>query len=634
MPQKQTISSKKILSGDINQLKSLMHFLADADELAAACEPADQALSREQLFAALGQLQQSDLESTQSIITGLEWSSPDQKIILQSEDFHWLSFVDQLFFQLLEDAELEKPLAECVSQLRVPFVKALFLDESLINEDVHVVRQFFELLFGSAKSWYAGLGRGGENYFKLFAETIEQIKNQFETDFSALNSSHEQLNTFIEKENQRVDRLEKRLLDTETGQIRARRAQHVVVAMLNESLAGKLLPANIIQFLHGPWQDELRLFLIQKNPGENEKTQQEWKRVQKLLETLATSFKMPSSDTARQKLYSIVPLLGDEFSRHIKSVSQRPEKYQEIISQIESAHIQVLKGEILDCEEAPFLQEPDAVAGVATTISANLVKKAEELEEGNWLNYTTESGEHIRCKLLSKIVDTDQLLFVNRNGLKVLQKGLEDMAFCLSTGVAQPINTAPCFFSAYERVVRTVLDKFEANQQAIKDRQAKKAKEQRQIEEQRLQEHQVRLAEEQVRAVAAAKAKAEAEALALARAQADEEAEEQAQLERENDAIVAKKIARLSLDSINIGAWVEVPDKNGAQTKCTLAVKINSTGKYIFVDRNGLTVAELLRNDLIELLVEKKAKILELGEHFEDRLAKVVGSMRQDKSKK
>lgn len=639
MQQKLTISTKKILTGDISQLKSLMLCLADADELAAACEPASQALTHEQLFAALNHLQHSDLESTQTIITGLEWSSVDQKIILTEADYHWLIFVDQFFFQLLDEAELDQELTNLVLQLRVPFAKALLLDEGLVNENNHVIRLFFELLIASGRSWYGGLGRAGESYYKQIVALVEFIKNQFETDFSALSTAYEQLNTFVDKENQRVVRLEKRLLDTETGQIRARRAQHVAVSILNNNLAGKLLPKNLIQFLHGPWQDELRLFVIQKGPD-----QQVLKGIEKLFLALLFSFQAPGSDEARQKLYSIVPMLGEEFRKHIESISNTPEKYQEIISQVEAAHIQILKGEALVCEEVPYLEEPDMIAGVATTISAQLVKKAEELEEGDWLNYSVEDGDSMRCKLLSKIADTDQLLFVNRNGLKVLQKGLEDMAFCLSTHVAKPISNEPCFVMAYQKTARTVLEKFEANQQSIREHQARKAEEERILEVQRLKEQQALIAEERARAAAATKARLEAEVLALAKAQAEKEAaeqsrldeierEQQARLQRENEAIDARKVARLSLHSINIGAWVEVPNSDGVVTKCTLAVKINSTGKFIFVDRNGLKVTELLRNDLVELLVEKKARILELGENFEDRLAKVVGSMRQDKSK-
>ncbi len=638
MQQKLTISTKKILSGDASQLKSLMHFLADADELAAVCEPASQALTREQLFSALNQLQHSDLESTQTIITGLEWSSADQKIILTEGDYHWLIFVDRFFFQLLDEAELDQGLSDIVLQLRVPFAKALLLDENLVNEGNHIIRLFFERLIASGRSWYGGLGRAGESYFKQLVVLVELIKNQFETDFSALSTAYEQLNSFVDKENQRVVRLEKRLLDTEAGQIRARRAQHVAVSILNENLAGKLLPKNLIQFLHGPWQDELRLFVIQKGPD-----QQVLKGIEKLFSTLLFSFQAPTSDEARQKLYSIVPMLGEEFRKHIELISDKPEKYQEIISQIEAAHIQILKGEVLECNEVPYLEAPDMVAGIATTISAQLVKKAEELEEGGWLIYSNEDGDSIRCKLLSKIAETDQLLFVNRNGLKVLQKGLEDMAFCLSTHVAKPISNEPCFMMAYQKTARSVLEEFETNQQAIRDRQSRKAEEERVLEAQRIKQQQALITEERARAAAATKAKLEAEVLALAKSQAEKEAaeqarldeierEQQAQVQRENEAIDARKVARLSLHSINIGAWVEVPNSDGVATKCTLAVKINSTGKYIFVDRNGLKVTELLRNDLVELLVEKKARILELGENFEDRLAKVVGSMRQDKS--
>jgi flagellar biosynthesis GTPase FlhF len=286
---------------------------------------------------------------------------------------------------------------------------------------------------------------------------------------------------------------------------------------------------------------------------------------------------------------------------------------------------------------------PDSLKGISTTVSASLIKKAQALQEGGWLLYRTEAGESIRCKLLAKIPDTDQLLFVNRNGLKVLQMGIEDMAYCLSAGIARQLREGDFFNSAWQQCVRAVLNEFEQRQEELQERKARRVEEERLREEQRVQAELDRKQQELRRIAAAGKAKAEALAIAKAKAEAEREAAEQAEQERQERAqqqleerdrqrVEARKIARLSLDSISIGAWVEIPNADGEATKSKLAVKISSTKKYIFVDRNGLKVAQLLRDELIEMLVEGQAKILDLGENFEDRLAKVVEGLRRDKS--
>ena len=70
-------------------------------------------------------------------------------------------------------------------------------------------------------------------------------------------------------------------------------------------------------------------------------------------------------------------------------------------------------------------------------------------------------------------------------------------------------------------------------------------------------------------------------------------------------------------------------DEFGETARCKLAVKMKSSGRYIFVNTAGIKDRELQRDELIEHLMNGSASIVNLGVQFEDTLAQVVSSLRK-----
>lgn len=84
-------------------------------------------------------------------------------------------------------------------------------------------------------------------------------------------------------------------------------------------------------------------------------------------------------------------------------------------------------------------------------------------------------------------------------------------------------------------------------------------------------------------------------------------------------------------DQMRSGAWVEFVNEDGAVSRAKLAAIIKSTGKYIFVNRVGMKVAEKSRVSLAVALREKKIRVLEGGLLFDAALESVIGQLRKDK---
>lgn len=111
------------------------------------------------------------------------------------------------------------------------------------------------------------------------------------------------------------------------------------------------------------------------------------------------------------------------------------------------------------------------------------------------------------------------------------------------------------------------------------------------------------------------------------------EAPELEPLDGDSAAVVAEEndaIADL-VDSMAVGAWVEFHNNEGEKNRCKLAAIIRVSGKYIFVNRLGIKVAEYTRSGLIEAARAGVISVLDNALLFDRALESVIGHLREMK---
>ncbi|WP_027329636.1 DUF1631 domain-containing protein [Marinimicrobium agarilyticum] len=81
------------------------------------------------------------------------------------------------------------------------------------------------------------------------------------------------------------------------------------------------------------------------------------------------------------------------------------------------------------------------------------------------------------------------------------------------------------------------------------------------------------------------------------------------------------------------GSWFEMQDSQGQTYRCRLAAMIKPTGKYIFVNRSGMKVAEETREGLALALKSGRLRILDDGMLFDRALEAVIGNLRSTRAR-
>ena len=84
--------------------------------------------------------------------------------------------------------------------------------------------------------------------------------------------------------------------------------------------------------------------------------------------------------------------------------------------------------------------------------------------------------------------------------------------------------------------------------------------------------------------------------------------------------------------SMQAGNWIELHQEQDKKFRCRLAAIIRSTGKYIFVNRSGMKVAEFSHSSLAQALKLGQAKLLDDGQLFDRALESVIGNLRTMKA--
>ncbi|HSB96927.1 MAG TPA: DUF1631 domain-containing protein [Spongiibacteraceae bacterium] len=87
------------------------------------------------------------------------------------------------------------------------------------------------------------------------------------------------------------------------------------------------------------------------------------------------------------------------------------------------------------------------------------------------------------------------------------------------------------------------------------------------------------------------------------------------------------------VDQLEVGNWVEFQQGPGKVVRCRLAAIIRATGKYIFVNRAGVKIAENNLAGLIKAYQRGELNLLDEGRLFDRALESVIGNLREMKNR-
>ncbi len=494
----------------------------------------------------------------------------------------------------------------------------------------HPLARALEHLHLHLSHWCPRDSKPSQQFADRFTDLCSQLPAQLDQGLA-------QLDEFIQwadKEAKRAAMLASRLGQSEAGEMRLLAAECQVLDCLNEHLANRPFPQEAQIGLVNVLKSELQHSLV---TASSEPEAAVWRYWLRLLPLLGQVFSLEGDPTDDQFLYAQIPPLVNELSRSLQLPLSHPDTYGRWIDELSQDLMQAIQKRPLECSLLPALAYPEGFSGAQTRVTPSVLQLSQALQEGDWLAFQQQQLSPLRCQLAYKNLSSDQLLFVDQAGRKLMSKSLKETALCLSTGNAQPIlpmQLAP--------LIQALLSKLQQQGQKLQEQlaavaasRAQKAAAEAAAKAKAEAEAAERAMREQLEIRRAAAQKAMAEARALAEEKARRQEEQKRLQEQQHQADLAEAEARLlaateAINQLKVGAWLELQQSDGSFLRAKLSVILASVNKYIFVDQLGRKLAEHQGDQLIALHQQGQLKLVRQGGDFEDQLAKVIRGLRKD----
>ena len=303
--------------------------------------------------------------------------------------------------------------------------------------------------FQEWRGWSDSGGRSSRALLDQLDELITAVSESFESGTTeAVDAFCVQWRESSARRHAQTDRLDQRLLATEQGAARQRRADQTSRALVGRALQGRKLPKPILQFIFDCWQGLLKQAVWEAGvEGES------CRHGSKLLEWLVWVGDPSLSDKDRDRLYHVGEQLGDRLVDVWNRVFDRPLTPNSLAG-IGTVMMSRLRGDTPELVDA--FPDGNSFPWNAAWLSFERIPRGDfEPFEGRW--FVRGEGEtEQRRYFFALLEDTAEILWTNGAGVKLAVQPWQE--FCEAKGAShiRPLPTQTPFGEVLEDTARVL----------------------------------------------------------------------------------------------------------------------------------------------------------------------------------
>lgn len=358
-----------------------------------------------------------------------------------------LDVVDRFFKSVIESPRLGDYGQARLRQLEVPVLKVVMYDPAFFEDRDSPVRAVMNRL---AQLGVKG-GRLNPVVQRRVDELVHKIASEFEQDTGIFGHTVTELDSLIDRQNMLYRRNVERVTAAAEGAQKVADSKEAVTQALDQKLAGRRVPKAVLSLLDGGWRDLLSLTWIRQGSDS-----QLWQDYVAVIDSLLTFADDPDSGINLPELLRLVQDgLASISSNHMPSSQIRdelkrflvhnPDRPPEMV-QLPAASTEAQNKLRLDEREQRSLQR--------------WVNQARQLRTGDWLRDQTRPDEPQYIRLVWVARSFSRFVFVNHQGMRVVELDLDTLALQMRKGIIVPDNQydRPLVDESIDRMVRNVYD--------------------------------------------------------------------------------------------------------------------------------------------------------------------------------
>lgn len=366
---------------------------------------------------------------------------------LGEEEQSTLDVVDRFFKSVVESPKLSEYAQSRMRQLEVPVLKVVMRDAEFFDDQDSPVRGVMNRL---AQLGVKG-GRINPVVQRRIDELIQRIATDFEQDTGVFESAVQELDGLIDRQNLVYRRNVERVTAAAEGAQKVSESKKAVATVLEQKLAGRKVPKAVISLLDGGWRDLLSLTWIRQ--GQDSPL---WQDYLSVVDSLMTFADDPENTINLPELLRVIQDgLASISSNHMPSSQIRDELKQFLVRRPESPPVMV--------EVPPAKTEDDKKQALSERDQRSLqrwINRAQQLRTGDWLKDQEKPDEPQYIRLVWVARGFSRFVFVNHQGMRVVELELEALAQHMRKGIIVPDSQyeRPLVDESIDRMVRKVYD--------------------------------------------------------------------------------------------------------------------------------------------------------------------------------
>jgi hypothetical protein len=383
-----------------------------------------------------------------------------------------INLIAMLFEFILDDRNLPSSLRALIGRLQIPMLKIAVIDKSFFSRGSHPARRLLNEIASAALGWSGRDDSQRDSLYSRIDQIVQRLLHDFVDDPQIFTELLVDFLAFTGDERRRSELLEQRTRDAEEGRALAEMARQRVQQALNERLLGKTLPEVVVRLLQEAWSKVLLLTCL-KHGYESV----EWQAGLVAMDDLIWSVEPHDEPEARQRLLNLVPGLLKSLRDGLSSAAFDPFATSDFFSQLEALHVQAFHHVTRASDEnaeAMTTEAADGLPMMAVVEEIVLIAPGEQmlsepalqlpsddpgllqvdtLRLGCWIEIQEDEEHKLRCKLAAIVEPSGRYVFVNRTGMKVLEKTRMGLAVEFRRGAIRVLDDALLFDRALDSVL-------------------------------------------------------------------------------------------------------------------------------------------------------------------------------------
>lgn len=367
---------------------------------------------------------------------------------LDPEQETTVDVVDQFFTSLEQSPRLSISGRDQLQKLGMPVLRAALQERRFLEEEDSPVRGVLNRV--------AQLGMRGSRYNPVLQRRVDSlighINRGFETDEDVFRAALAELDELVARQNLAYRRNVERVTAAAEGAQKVEMAKQAVTEALDRRLAGQQVPRALVSLLNGGWRDLLSLMYVRQGPDSSL-----WQDYLAVVDSLLALSRDPEMDLNLSELLRVI----QEGLATVSSNQLPPAQIRDELKRFLTRR----GGEAVELIEMPAMpaDRRQDLAGLSASRQRGLqrwLNRAQALQVGDWMRFQEDPEKSSYMRLVWIGSGFSRFVFVNHQGMKVVELELLRLASHLQKGivVSDPGYERPIVDESIDRMIQQVYE--------------------------------------------------------------------------------------------------------------------------------------------------------------------------------